>query len=256
MRHMMLRRRLTRTANCSPGAPSDFNGTVQHTWALILALVNNIPRDHALVPSGSWTHHLPLNTYIGGATLGLLGLGKLGSGVARIASLAFGMRIIAWSENLTQPRADDAAVAAGLPPGTFKYVSKTELFEQSDIVSVHLILSDRTRGIVGKDELGKMKSTGFIVNTSRGPIIDENALLDTLNRGEIRGAALDVFDVEPLPLDSKWRTTPWGQQGRAEVVFTPHTGYSFEKHLEGMWNGTAENLQRIIRGEEVIRRMA
>jgi glycerate dehydrogenase len=122
--------------------------TVQHTWALILALVDNIPRDQGLVTSGSWARASPLNTYIGGKTIGLLGLGKLGTGVARIAKLAFGMRVIAWSENLTQDKADETAGSLGFEARTFESVSKAELFKQSDILSIHLVLSERSRGIV------------------------------------------------------------------------------------------------------------
>jgi len=237
---------------CSEGTPPGLATTTQHTWSLVLSLVANIPRDNALLPSGSWLHASPLNTYLPGLTLGLLGLGKLGAGTARIGALAFGMKIIAWSPHLTQDRADESAAAIGLPAGTFRVVSKADLFEQSDVLSVHIVLSDQTRGIVGADDLGTLKSTAFLVNTSRGPLIDEKALLDTLDQGRIRGYAGDVFDVEPLPLDSRWRTTKWGaEHGRSEVVLTPHSGYAYEGQMRTMWEKTRENLGRLARDEEL-----
>ena len=239
-------------AESSESTPPGLATTTQHTWSLILALVANIPRDNALLPSGSWLHASPLNTYLPGLTLGLLGLGKLGAGTARIGSLAFGMKVIAWSPNLTQARADEAATAAGLPAGSFKAVTKAELFEQSDVLSVHIVLGEQTRGIVGPDELAKLKPAAFLVNTSRGPLIDEDALLDMLDKGRIRGYAGDVFDVEPLPLDSRWRTTKWGgENGRSEVVLTPHSGYAYEGQMGTMWEKTRENLGRLARGEEL-----
>ncbi|WWC60177.1 uncharacterized protein I303_102742 [Kwoniella dejecticola CBS 10117] len=236
------------------GTPYNFNATTQHTIALLLSLVSNIPRDHSILfsnPTSEWIHHVPLNTFLGGLTLGVLGLGKLGVGTARIASLVFGMKIIAWSPNLTQARADKAATDAGLPSGTFKAVSKDELFRSSDVISVHLVLGEGTRGIIGRSDLEKMKHTSFLITTSRGPLIDEDDLLDLLEKGRIKGAALDVFDVEPLPANSRWRTTKWGEDGRSQVVMTPHTGYSYEDSLEAMWQGTRENLIRIAEGKEL-----
>ena len=233
------------------GTPPDFAATVQHTWALILALADNIPRDQSFIPAGKWINALPLNTFIGGSTLGLLGLGRLGLGTGRIGKLAFGMNIIAWSQNLTQEKADEQAQSCGLPAGSIQAVSKEEVFAESDILSVHYVLSDRSKGIVGKADLERMKRSATIINTSRGPLIDEKALLDALDEGKIRGAALDVFDIEPLLLDSRWRTTPWGEDGRSEVVMTPHTGYSFETSLEAMWEVTKSNLERLAAGEEL-----
>lgn len=120
---------------------------------------------------------------------------------------------------------------------------------------MHVVLSDRTRGIIGAPDLTLMKPNSMIVNTSRGPIIEESALLSTLERVAIRGAALDVFDLEPLPADSKWRTTRWGEDGRSQVVFTPHTGYSYDDSLSGMWKATGNDLERIVKGEELQWRM-
>lgn len=161
------------------------------------------------------------------------------------------MKVIAWSPNLSQAKADVAAQECGLAPGDFVAVSKEDLFGQSDLVSVHMVLADSTTGIVGEAELGSMKKEAFLVNTSRGPLIDENALLDTLQQGRIRGYAGDVFDVEPLPLDSPWRTVQWGEDGRSEVVVTPHSGYAYEGQMRDMWEKTAMNLGRIARDEEV-----
>lgn len=236
------------------GRPPGVNSTVQHTWALILGLARNLARDDAAVKRGAWQGSLGVN--LSGKTLGLLGLGKLGSQVGNIASLAFGMNVLAWSTNLTQEKADEQAQAQGLPAGTFAVAaSKEEFFKQSDIVSVHSVLSDRSRGIVGSVELASMRPSAFIINTSRGPLIDEKALLDALNAGHIRGAALDVFDPEPLPLDSPWRTTPWGQDGRSEVLLTPHMGYGEEDLLRGWYRETAENLERWLDGKDLLRKM-
>lgn len=229
--------------------------TVQHTWALILALASNIPRDDRLTKTGGWLTETPLNTVLGGKVFGTLGLGKLGAATAKIAILGFGMTVIAWSENLTQEKADEAAESDGLPSGSYKAVSKEELFRTSDVLSVHLILSDRTRDLVNQAELNLLKPTALLINTSRGPIINEKALLAHLIQGKIRGAALDVFDVEPLPLDSPWRSTGWGKDGRSEVVLSPHSGYSYEETLRDMWKETAENLKRYALGEELVNRM-
>lgn len=222
---------------------------MQHTWALILALATNIPRDSALISDGKWLGANPLNTNIFGLTLGLVGLGNLGSQVAKIGGLGFGQKIIAWSTNLTQEKADEQAEKVGLPKGSITAVSKDELFSTADIVSVHLVLSDRSRGIVGAEDLAKLKPSAFIVNTARGPIIDEDALIDVLDKGKIRGAAIDVFGTEPLPLDSRWRTTTWGAP-RSEVILTPHSGYSYDDQIRWMWERTAENLSLVVEGKE------
>jgi glycerate dehydrogenase len=203
------------------GRPPGVNSTVQHTWALILGLARHIARDDAAVKAGGWQGSLGMN--LSGKTLGLLGLGKLGSQVGKIAVQAFGMTVLAWSTNLTQDKADEQARAQGLPAGSFVVApSKADFFAQADILSVHSVLSDRSRGIVAAPDLAQMKPQALIINTSRGPLIDESALLETLRAGRIRGAALDVFDPEPLPLASPWRTTAWGQEGRSEVLLSPH----------------------------------
>lgn len=229
-------------------------GTVQHTWALLLALADNIVRDDALAKRGPWSSGVPLNTLLAGRTLGILGLGQLGGEVARIG-VAFGMRVVAWSQNLSQARADAVAESHGGKPGTYEVVSRDELFSSADVLSIHLILSSRTRGLVTSADLGKMKPTALLVNTARGPIIDEQALLAALENGSIRGVALDVFDTEPLPPDSRWRTTEWGVDGRATVVLTPHTGYAFDDMLRWMWARTADNVARIVAGQEPLWRL-
>ncbi|KAL3474788.1 D-isomer specific 2-hydroxyacid dehydrogenase [Aspergillus californicus] len=209
--------------------PKGAHSTVQHTWALILSLARHIARDDAALKRGEyWQGSLGMT--LAGKTLGLVGLGKLGAQVGRIATEAFGMDVIAWSANLTQERADEQAEKLGLEKGSFVVVQdKMEFFGRADVVSLHLVLSERSRGVVGGDELAAMKSGSLLVNTSRGPLIDEAALLETLNAGRITGAALDVFDAEPLPRESPWRTTPWGIDGRSEVVLTPHMGYGDEQ---------------------------
>ncbi|KAJ5150284.1 hypothetical protein N7448_001862 [Penicillium atrosanguineum] len=193
---------------------------------------------------------------LSGKSLGVLGLGKLGAQTAKIAIEAFGMEVIAWSTNLTQEKADEQALAHGLPAGTFVVSpSKSAFFATADVVSVHNVLSERTRGIVAKPELDAMKKRAIIVNTSRGPLIDEADLLESLKAGGIRGAALDVFDPEPLPLDSPWRTTAWGQDGRSEVILSPHMGYGEEDLLHGWYEEVAENLERWLNGKELLREM-
>jgi glycerate dehydrogenase len=236
----------------APKVASGISATAQHTWALILALADNVPRDdHQTRREGRWLSSSTLNVGLAGKTLGLLGLGKLGAEVAKIGSV-FGMDVIAWSENLTQDKADDAASRAGQAKGAWKAVSKDELFAQADVLSVHVVLGDRTRGLVSEKELGQMKESAMLVNTSRGPIIQQDALLEVLKRGRLRGAALDVFDVEPLPVDSLWRTTKWGEDGASQVVVTPHSGYAFEETMRHMWEHTMANLTRYVQGAEVV----
>ncbi|EJT78948.1 hypothetical protein GGTG_04040 [Gaeumannomyces tritici R3-111a-1] len=171
---------------------------------------------------------------------------------------AFGMRVVAWSANLTQDAADARAAEAGLPaedpssPGqkTFRVVTREELFATADVLSVHVVLSVRTRGLVGADDLARMKPTALLVNTARGPVVQESALLDALGRGAIRGAALDVFDLEPLPLDSPWRTTEWGRGGRSQVLLTPHMGYVEKQTLDDWYAVQVENIRRWQKGQQ------
>lgn len=198
--------------------------TVELTWALILAAARHLPAEVASVQAGGWQQ--TVGTGLHGTTLGLLGLGQLGSQVARVGQ-AFGMRTIAWSEHLTTERAAEFDVQA---------VSKAELFAQADVLSVHLVLSRRTLGLVGAAELAGMKPTAILVNTSRGPIIEESALLDCLRRGGIATAALDVFDVEPLPPGHPYRTLP-------NVMVTPHIGYVIREQYEIFFRDAVEDIR-------------
>ncbi|PYH92906.1 D-isomer-specific 2-hydroxyacid dehydrogenase family protein [Aspergillus ellipticus CBS 707.79] len=233
--------------------PVGVHSTVQHTWALILGVARHVARDDAAIKRGEWQGSLGMT--LAGKTLGLLGVGKLGAQVGRIAIQAFGMSVIAWSSNLTQAKADEQAGAMGLPAGSFRAVAdKLAFFGQADVVSLHNVLSERSRGIVGPEELAAMKKTALLVNTSRGPLVDEHALLGTLQRGGIAGAALDVFEPEPLPVDSPWRTTRWGTEGRSEVLLTPHMGYGDEQ-IHGWYSEVAENLERWLDGGELTVRL-
>jgi glycerate dehydrogenase len=234
----------------APGGP---DSTTQHNWALILGLARHVARDDASVKAGAW-QGATLATDLAGKTLGLVGLGRLGSATARIAVLAFGLKIIAWSTSLTQERADQTVQELGLPAGSITVVSsKRDLFRHADIISLHYVLSDRSRGIVGKEELAAMKPSALLVNTSRGPLVDEAALLETLQAGKIRGAALDVYEKEPLPADSVWRTTPWGKDGRSEVLLSPHVGYGSHENIDRWYDQTLQNVERYVEGKGVER---
>ncbi len=173
--------------------------------------------------AGRWQE--TIGTVLHGKTLGIVGLGKLGSRMAAVAS-AFGMERIAWSQNLTAERAE----AAGA-----RLVSKTELFAEADVVTIHLVLSERTRGLVGAGEIGLMKPTAILINTSRGPIVDESALIEALEGRRIRAAGLDVYDREPLPRDHPLRTLP-------NLVHTPHLGYVTEGAYREFYPDMVENI--------------
>ncbi|KAI1868300.1 hypothetical protein JX265_007123 [Neoarthrinium moseri] len=240
--------------------------TTQHTWALILALARNVAIDDATMKRGGWQSGLA--TGLTGLTLGIVGLGRLGAAVARIGHLAWGMQVVCWSANLTQEKADRMAAEVGLDPQagvpggdatskTFQVVSKDELFRTADVISLHYVLSERSRGLVGERELALMKQSGLLVNASRGPLIDHEALLDVLERGGIRGAALDVFDTEPLPSESPWRQDGyWGRDGRSHLLTTPHMGYVDEGLMNTWYAETAENVERWLDGKDVLHRIA
>src|SRR6516164_1529155 len=200
---------------------------------LMLELTRRIGFENARLHAGA-----PWQTTIGldpeGMTLGVLGLGKLGTRTANIAK-AFGMKVIAWSQNLTAERCKEAGV---------DYVSKEELFRQSDFITIHVVLSQRTRGLVGANELGLMKPSAYLINTSRGPIIEEAALIAALREGKIAGAGLDVFDVEPLPLDHPLRKME-------NVVITPHLGYVSEQNYRRYFAEAAENIRAFLDGKPV-----
>jgi phosphoglycerate dehydrogenase-like enzyme len=197
--------------------------TIEFTWAAILGLARNIAGEAASVRAGHW--QVGLGTELRGKTLGLLGLGRIGSEVARIAQV-FGMQVIAWSENLTE----EAAAAVGV-----RRVTKHDLLAQSDFLSIHTRLSDRTLGLIGRSELAAMKPTARLVNSSRGPIVDEQALIDALSQGRLAGAAIDVFDIEPLPADHPFRRLP-------NVLTTPHIGYVTEEMYRTFYGDSVTNI--------------
>jgi len=217
------------TICCTSGARPSI---VELTWALILALVRHIPQEHAAMHNGLW--QTTLGTELFGKTLGLLGLGTIGTAVARIG-IAFGMNIIAWSQNLTENRAKDFGA---------EYVTKDELFRRADILSIHLVLSDRTKSLVGAKELSQMGPHAYLVNTSRGPIVDESALITTLLSRRIAGAALDVFDQEPLPKAHVFRTLE-------NVITTPHIGYVTEENYRVFYQEVLEDIAAFLRGAPV-----
>jgi lactate dehydrogenase-like 2-hydroxyacid dehydrogenase len=230
--------------------PTSLDSTLQHTWALILGIARNIARDDAGVKNGGWQNSLA--TGLSGKTLGLLGFGKLGADTARVGVLAFGMKVLAWSTSLTQAAADEKAKAFGLPEGTFKAASsKEELLQNADVLSIHYVLSERSRDILGAKELALLKSTAILINTSRGPLVNEQAFLSVLKQGKIQGAAIDVYNAEPLPLDSEWRTTKWGQDGRSEVLLSPHMGYAEEGAMNRWYEDTVENVKTWLDGKAI-----
>jgi lactate dehydrogenase-like 2-hydroxyacid dehydrogenase len=242
-------------ASAGSPAPSSLDSTMQHTWALILGLCRNIARDDATVKAGGWQSVPAIG--LKGKTLALLGLGKLGAMTGNVAVHGFGMKVAAWSQNLTKEKADEQAQAFGLPAGTFEAVqSKEELLRRADILSIHYVLSERSRNILGAEELATMKSSAIVVNTSRGPLINEEALLAALQKGHIRGAALDVYETEPLPMNSPWRTTKWGQDGRSEVLLSPHMGYAEEDVMKRWYEECGENVGRFLDGEQLLNRLA
>jgi D-3-phosphoglycerate dehydrogenase len=198
---------------------------------LMLELTRRIGYENARLHAGA-----PWQTTIGldleGMTLGILGLGKLGMRTANLAK-AFGMKVIAWSQNLTPDKCREAGV---------EYAAKDELFRQSDFITIHVVLSARTRGLIGAAELALMKPTAYLINTSRGPIVDENALIAALRGGKIAGAGLDVFDVEPLPLDHPFRKMD-------NVVITPHLGYVSEQNYRRYFADAVEDIIGFLDGK-------
>ena len=199
--------------------------TIDLTWALILASARNIVTESKSLRSGGWQK--TVGTELRGKTLGVLGLGRVGSEVARIGR-AFGMDLIAWSQNMTS----EAAQAAGAV-----LVSKDALFEQADILTIHLVLSGRTRGLVGAAELALMKPTARLINTSRGPIVDEQALISALRNKQIAGAAIDMFDIEPLPASQPFRTLD-------NVLATPHIGYVAQGLYRTFYEDAVSNIRQ------------
>jgi phosphoglycerate dehydrogenase-like enzyme len=197
--------------------------TVELTWALILGSARHLTEEAAAVRRGEWQH--TIGDDLSGQTLGIIGLGNLGSKVAQVA-LAFGMKVIAWSQNLTAEKAVAAGAALAL---------KDDLLRQSDFVSIHLVLSDRTRGLIGARELSLMKPSARLINSSRGPIVVEADLIQALNSGKIAGAAIDVYDTEPLPPDHPYRHI-------TNLLATPHIGYVSRRLYERFYRDTVSNI--------------
>jgi phosphoglycerate dehydrogenase-like enzyme len=208
------------------------DGPVEIAWALILAVAKRLVIEDRAIRAGSWQLGFPVN--LKGRTLGLAGLGRLGSGMVAPAR-AFGMDVIAWSQNLTDDRASEVGVSR---------VSKAELLLNADVLSIHLLLSERTRGLFGAAELGSMKPTAILVNTSRGPIVDEAALIDALRGGTIAAAGLDVYDREPLPPDHALRSLE-------NTVLAPHLGYVSEEGLRDMYAQAIEDIRGFLDGHPV-----
>jgi len=205
---------------------------VELTWGLILAPARQIPRESAAMRTGAWQSTIGVGLY--GKTLGVIGLGRLGTDVARIGK-AFGMQVVAWSQNLTREKTD----ALGI-----ELVDKDSLFQRSDIVTVHLVLSDRTRGVVSSRELALMKPTAFLVNTARGPIVDEQALIHALRHSVISGAGLDVFDEEPLPAAHPLRRLE-------HALLTPHLGYVTTENYRLAYGEAVEDIRAFLAGAPV-----
>lgn len=231
--------------------PTSLDSTLQHTWALILGIARNIARDDALMKtSNGW--ETSFATGLTGKTLGVIGLGKLGADVSKVAVLAFGMKVLAWSSSLTQEAADEKAKSFGLPAGAFQVASSKEhLLRDADVVTIHYVLSDRSYGMLGSKELQLLKPTALLVNTSRGPLIDEQALLETVKAGRIKGLALDVYHTEPLPASSEWRSVSWGKEGRSEVLLSPHMGYVEEGVMSRWYEDSFANLEAWLDGKDL-----
>ena len=218
---------------CGTGGPGGGNeDTAELAWGLILGAARRIAEDHQFMRLGGWQTRI--GHRVAGQTIGLLGLGRLGSAVARVG-LAFGMKAIAWSQNLTAEKAADQGV---------ERVEKDELFRRSDILSVHLVLSPRSRGLVGKREIGLMKPSAILVNTSRGPICDTEAVIEALQAGRLAYAGFDVYDQEPLPIDHPLRRAP-------NVILTPHIGYVTDENYHSSYPQIVEDVIGFLNGKPV-----
>ena len=215
----------------APGTASSNSATAEVAWGLILALFKRMPQADKAMRAGGWQESI-ITESLEGKTLGVLGLGRLGKHVARYGR-AFGMKVIAWSPHLTDERAAEAAV---------RRVSKETLFAQSDVVSLHMVSNAATKGIIGAAEIAAMKSTAYLINTSRGPLIDEQALISALQKKQIAGAGLDVFWTEPLPKDHIVRRLD-------NVVLTPHLGYVVDDNLKMFYQNALKHIKSWIAGE-------
>ncbi|WP_219219354.1 D-2-hydroxyacid dehydrogenase family protein [Variovorax boronicumulans] len=216
------------------GTPWAEDATVELTWALILGLAHAVPQEDASLRAGRWQS--ALGTSLAGKTLGVVGLGTIGGKVARIGQ-AFGMRVIAYSPHLTQERADTVGATA---------VGKQALFAESDVVSVHMILSDATRAMVGADEIGHMKGSAFLVNTARGPLVDEAALASALRERRIAGAALDVYSHEPIDPAHPLLHAP-------NTILTPHIGYVTHEVYRAWYGAVVEDILAYRAGQPIRR---
>jgi len=212
----------------APGLPS----TVEVAWALILAVYKRVTFEDRALRAGAWQVDFPRN--LAGATLGLAGLGRLGGAMVAPARV-FGMEVIAWSQNLTDERAAELGV---------RRVTKAELLAGADVLSIHLVLSERTRGLLGAGDLAQMKPSAVLINTSRGPIVDERALIDALRTGAIAAAGLDVFDREPLPRDHELLRLE-------NTVLLPHLGYVSENGFRAMYGEAVEDIAAFVQGAPV-----
>ena len=212
------------------GTEINSNPTAEITWALILGLIRNIKQEVDNMFQGYWQTTIGLE--LKGKVLGLIGLGKIGSQVAKIGK-AFGMQVVAWSENLDLSNANQLGV---LP------ISKDELFKQSDIISLHVVLGDRYKNLITEKEFKQMKKSSFLINTSRGPIINEKDLVKALEDDVIAGAGLDVYDIEPLPQDHKLRFLP-------NALLLPHLGYVTEENYSIFFSQMIENLDSCLEGK-------
>ncbi|MGM0357021.1 D-2-hydroxyacid dehydrogenase family protein [Streptomyces sp. ECR3] len=216
------------------GTASSPTPPVELTWALLLGLARGIVTEStALRSGGPWQSTLGADLH--GQRLGLLGLGKIGGRVARVG-LAFGMRVSAWSQNLTQERAEEIGVE--------RAESKEELLRTSDFVSLHLVLGERTRGLLGAPELALLKPTAYLVNTSRAGLVDQESLLTALREGSFAGAAVDVFDSEPLPADHPLRSAP-------RLLATPHLGYVSRANYARYYGQAVEDIRAYLAGEPI-----
>jgi phosphoglycerate dehydrogenase-like enzyme len=216
----------------NPALMRTANATPELSWGLLIATVRHMTLEARHMHEGHWQSTTGM--VLAGRTLGLLGLGRIGKRMAEYGK-AFGMNVIAWSQNLTE----EAAFAVGV-----KRVEKDELFEEADVLSIHVILSERTRGLVTARELGLMKREAYLINTSRGPIVEEAALLDALKKRRIAGAGLDVFDIEPPPQDHPFRTMD-------NVTLTPHLGYVTRETLQGFYTDAADGIASFLEGNPV-----
>jgi len=216
----------------APGDPQSSGATTELAWALLLGLFKGVPQEQVNMQKGLWQTQMPPT--LCGKRLGLLGVGNLGQRMGKVG-LAFGMDVIAWSPNLTQERANEAGV---------KLVTKEELFSTADAVSIHIVLSARTKGIVDAASIAAMKSSAFLINTSRAGLVDLAALKQALEQGKIGGAGLDVFETEPLPADDPWRRVP-------RTLLTPHLGYATPENFANYYPNVIAAIKAWVAGNPI-----